>query len=362
MNRAIEKVMRAFLGLLFLALAFLSTNQTCFASDGPEGGAAAPTFVIGHTSPDADSIVGAIAAASFYGFTPARSGAINPETRYILKRFGAAPPVLLQDVDDKRFLLIDFNVRSQALDCLKPENIVGVIDHHPIQDGSFLYNRAISIRTEPWGSVVSIVADLYFKNDREIEPRMAGLMLGAILSDTSGLDESKATSADVEIAGRLREILDYSESEVHELWEEMIAAKSDLASLDMIDIVQLDYKRYAVNGYLIGIGVAETSRPGELLARRDEILESLEAVKDAQALDYIVFSVTDVRDGSESLNVFTLPDSPEAKLALRAYGSANAEGIIRVAGQTSRKRFLKPRISEIIATHDGGDYVPRSCD
>jgi manganese-dependent inorganic pyrophosphatase len=64
-------------------------------------------YVIGHRNPDTDSVASAIAYAGLKRLlgTPnavaAMAGALNPQTRYVLERFGSAPPVYLTDVHPK---------------------------------------------------------------------------------------------------------------------------------------------------------------------------------------------------------------------------------------------------------------------
>lgn len=64
-------------------------------------------YVIGHRNPDTDSIASASAYAELkrrlgYGnVIAAMAGAPNPQTRYVLERFGIAPPVYLADVHPK---------------------------------------------------------------------------------------------------------------------------------------------------------------------------------------------------------------------------------------------------------------------
>ncbi len=320
------------------------------------------TYAIGHTNPDADSIIGAIAAAEFYGIKAARSGAVNPETQYILNRFKQEAPVLLQDQAGKKFVLVDFNVKSQALKCLKPENIVGIVDHHPIQDGSFLYNRVIPTDVKPWGSAVSILTNMFISNHRPISDKMAGLMMGGILSDTSGLDASKATENDHKMVKHLASILSYSKSDIDSYWKNLIAAKSDLSALSMNDILLLDYKQYVVNGYLLGIGVAETNTPQTLTSRRSEIEADMAKIAKSQGLDYMVFSVTDVRKGQEGLNLYTVSGSTSEKLAKQTFGARDADGKTWISGQTSRKRYIKPQLTETLTAMPKGNYQPKACN
>ena len=59
-------------------------------------------YVTGHKNPDTDSIVSAMAYAALRGalgdrsFVPARLGGLSDETQYLLDRFGAEPPMLIQ--------------------------------------------------------------------------------------------------------------------------------------------------------------------------------------------------------------------------------------------------------------------------
>lgn len=94
-------------------------------------------FIFGHKNPDTDSICSAIACAylknsmvkmineqgaKFYGmvdedalYVPKRAGAINPETDYVLKRFGFTAPSYMPDV---RKQVKDINIRK--VDGVKP--------------------------------------------------------------------------------------------------------------------------------------------------------------------------------------------------------------------------------------------------
>ncbi len=64
-----------------------------------------PIWVLGHRNPDTDSICAAIAYANLKNciqkgqpYIPMRAGAINSETRFVLKYFGAKEPELVTDV------------------------------------------------------------------------------------------------------------------------------------------------------------------------------------------------------------------------------------------------------------------------
>ncbi|MBF0505207.1 MAG: putative manganese-dependent inorganic diphosphatase [Nitrospirae bacterium] len=86
-------------------------------------------YVIGHRNPDADSICSAIGYSHFknvtdkrFLFTPARAGAINEETRFVLERFGVPVPneiesmtATVSDLRMKRPITIHERESVQAL-------------------------------------------------------------------------------------------------------------------------------------------------------------------------------------------------------------------------------------------------------
>lgn len=86
-------------------------------------------YVIGHTTPDTDSVCSAIGYAHFknatdkrYVFTPVRAGKLNSETKFILERFGVPAPAEMDsliattsDLDLKRPISINIRDSIQEL-------------------------------------------------------------------------------------------------------------------------------------------------------------------------------------------------------------------------------------------------------
>ncbi|MBL6988866.1 MAG: DHH family phosphoesterase [Bacteriovoracaceae bacterium] len=339
--------------LSFLLL--ISGNSWSFGVRGVDS-ADQNIYVIGHKSPDADSIVGALSLAHYYGYKALRSGPVNAETQYILNYFGVAAPSMLDSIEDKKFFLVDHSVKSQAPSCLQSKDIVGIVDHHPIQEGSFLFNRPININTKSWGSSVSIVASLYFAAKKKISKQMAGIMLGAILSDTSGLDEVKATEHDEVMANKLRKIIGMDREASDKLFQEMVKAKSDLSALSSEGVVLSDYKNFILNGYKVGFGVAETISPQILLDRKQSLLEAMATIKARQNLDFIFFSITDVSPQSKGAHLMVL-SAQEEDLAAVAFEKSSIKNIIHLPGFTSRKRQLLPPIRALILQKDPVEFV-----
>jgi manganese-dependent inorganic pyrophosphatase len=113
-------------------------------------------YVIGHKSPDTDSIASAIAYAELknklgqMNVTAAMAGAPNPQTRYILDRLGINPPVYLADVHPK------------VRDILQPKPVTARADM-PLKKALELFHRnnirvlpVVDDRNQPCG-VVSLL-------------------------------------------------------------------------------------------------------------------------------------------------------------------------------------------------------------
>ncbi len=86
-----------------------------------------PLIVVGHKNPDTDSICAAIAYARFKTVTgtaarPFRAGNLNAQTRYVLERFGTAPPPLLTDVYPR---LSDIMIDDRELITVRPQEPIG---------------------------------------------------------------------------------------------------------------------------------------------------------------------------------------------------------------------------------------------
>ena len=104
-------------------------------------------YVVGHTTPDTDSVCSSIAYAYFknsidkrYLFTPVRAGKLNHETSFVLEKFGVPPSVeidslvaTVSDLDLKRPIAVGVRDSVQALALLMREQGVRSV---PVVDES----------------------------------------------------------------------------------------------------------------------------------------------------------------------------------------------------------------------------------
>ena len=89
---------------------------------------------------------------------------------------------------------MDHNEYAQSVKSIEKADLLEVVDHHRVCDIST--NRPISFRNEIIGSTASIITSIYLENQMSIPKDIAGLLLGAILSDTLKFKSPTTTAKD----------------------------------------------------------------------------------------------------------------------------------------------------------------------
>ena len=111
----------------------------------------------GHLVTDLDSIAGAMGAAELYGGTASRASEVNSETQFALDYWGLEKPrpieELLEEMPEVGVCLVDHQQTSQLNKSIPVERIVGVIDHHALQNSTIITDMPIYIDIRPWGSM-----------------------------------------------------------------------------------------------------------------------------------------------------------------------------------------------------------------
>jgi len=116
------------------------------------------TYVIGHKSPDSDTVGSAIAYAYLLNqigikAEAAVSGPINQETQFALDTFGVKVPQIIDNAENKQFVLVNHSNYSQAIDGMNKARIVGIVDHHGI--GDVVTSEQINVRSAPAGAAAA---------------------------------------------------------------------------------------------------------------------------------------------------------------------------------------------------------------
>ena len=297
-------------------------------------------YVVGHKSPDTDSVAAAISYANLKNqlglpdiYIPAAAGEINSETKFVLEHFSVPVPETITDAKGKKIILVDHNEVAQAVDNIKEADLMEVVDHHKI--GDIQTGSPIFFHNEPVGSTATIISAMYDQYKVPITREMAGVMISAILSDTVLFKSPTCTEKDKEQVAKLAKIIgeDYEAYGIA-----MLTAKSDISSKTALDIVKGDYKHFDFAGTKAGVGQIEVMDLSVLAPRRKEILDEMEKVRKDEGLSFVLIMLTDVmKEASDLLFVGTPVDKFE-----KAFDGKIENNSIYRKGVLSRKKQVIP--------------------
>lgn len=299
-------------------------------------------YVIGHQQPDTDAICSAIAYARFkqaqgMNAVPARCGPLNPETAFVLDRFGVEPPELLEDATGKRLILVDHNEYSQAVEGAEEADVVEVVDHHRL--GDVETSEPVYVHIEPIGSTSTILAEMFDEVGVDIPDDVAGLLLSGMLSDTVVLRSPTTTEIDEAVVERL---CDQLGMDAEAYGKELLQQKSKLGEKEPREIVLGDFKEFQFGEHHIGIGQVETVEPKAVLAQKDALLDAMRDVVEERGYTFLTLIVTDLlEEDSEAL--FAGDEGERFAAALDTaleYGQASLPGVM------SRKKQVVPPLED----------------
>jgi len=297
-------------------------------------------YVVGHKSPDTDSVAAAISYANLKNqlglpdiYIPAAAGVINSETKFVLEHFSVPVPETITDAKGKKIILVDHNEVAQAVDNIKDANLMEVVDHHKI--GDIQTGSPIFFHNEPVGSTATIISAMYDQYKVPVTKEMAGVMISAILSDTVLFKSPTCTDKDKEQVAKLAKIIgeDYEQYGIA-----MLTAKSDISTKTARDIVKGDYKHFDFAGTKAGVGQIEVMDLSVLMPRKKEILEDMEKVRKEEGLSFVLIMLTDVmKEASDLLFVGKPVDKFE-----KAFDGKMENNSIYKKGVLSRKKQVIP--------------------
>jgi manganese-dependent inorganic pyrophosphatase len=307
-----------------------------------EGALSDKIYVVGHKSPDTDSVTSAIAYANLKNAlgmknaVPAAAGDINNETKFLLERFKIKAPLKLMDASGKKIILVDHNEIGQAVDNLDKGEIVEIVDHHKI--GGLKTEKPIFFINEPFGATGTIIAGLYEQNKVPISKELAGLMMSAILSDTVLFKSPTCTQKDKDVVAKLAKICG---EDPMKFGMELLKAKSDIKTKSAEDLLMNDFKKFDFNGTKAGVGQIEVMDLKDLEPKRAAILEEMKKLAAAEKLDMVVMMLTDVMKESSDL-LFVGSDKAKAGFEKAFGGKVSNNSIYREKVLSRKKQVVPP--------------------
>ena len=299
-------------------------------------------LVFGHKSPDTDSICSTLAMANLQTklrgeeVIPCRLGELNEETKYALKYFEVEAPKFIEKVEEgHNVILVDHNEFSQSVDGIENAKIIAVVDHHRINN--FQTSEPLFYYAQPVGCTATILLELFKTNNIEIEPKIAGLMLSAIISDTLLLKSPTTTDKDKKAVEELAKIANV---DISKYGLDMLKAGTDLDKYTEDELIRLDAKCIEKEEIKYVIAQVNTVSIPDVLKRKAKIEEEMNKEILAKGLSLFVFVITDiVNSNSEAI---VLGDRTE--LISKTYEID--DDIAVMPGVVSRKKQILPLIEK----------------
>lgn len=300
-------------------------------------------LVFGHKSPDTDTICSALVMADYQkklgkDVKAVRLGEPNKETKYVLNYFGFEAPELIDNVEDgQEVILVDHNEFPQSANGIDKAKIRMVVDHHRIAD--FATAEPLYYRAEPVGCTNTILFKMYKEKGFEIDSKIAGLMLSAIISDTLLLKSPTKTLEDEEAVKALAKIagVDYEEYGL-----EMLKAGTDLSDYSAEELISLDCKKFELNGKQAKVAQVNTADIPEMMKRKAEYEAAISKDIEDNNLDLFVFAITDIiNSNSQAVVLGSATDIFE-----KGFKVTLEENTAFLPGVVSRKKQIIPVLQE----------------
>ena len=239
-----------------------------------------------------------------------------------------------------RLILVDHNEARQALGALDEAELIEILDHHRLGNPST--HTPIRFSVDVVGSTSTLVSERIEEIGMSAPPRLAGLMLAGLLSDTLILTSPTTTPRDHRAAERLARWAFVRNSPlagetVKSYGEQVLRSGAGLATRDPYEIVSTDLKIYDAGGFRFSIAQAEVTDLLQLQEYQDQLYKALDDYRDRRGLDYSMLMVTDVVRGSSRLLLSSEPPAlGDLPYPRQQDGTRLAEGVV------SRKKQLLP--------------------
>lgn len=300
-------------------------------------------LVFGHKSPDTDTICSSIVMADLQtklgkNVKAVRLGEPNKETKFALNYFGFEAPELIESVNEgQEVILVDHNEFSQSVDGIENAKIRMVVDHHRICD--FLTAEPLYYRAEPVGCTNTILLKMYKEYGIELDKKIAGLMLSAIISDTLLLKSPTKTLEDEKAVEELSKIagVDYKEYGL-----EMLKAGTDLSDYSAEELIGLDCKKCELKDKKAKVAQVNTADIPEMMKRKAEFEAAISKDIESNGLDLFVFAITDIINSNSQAIVL----GKEVEIFEKGFNTKLEDNTAFLPGVVSRKKQILPVLQE----------------
>lgn len=240
----------------------------------------------------------------------------------------------------KKIIMVDHNEKDQSVDGIEDAEIMEIIDHHrvaAVQTGNPIY-----FRNQPVGSTSTIVASIFFENGVRPSRKAAGVLCGAIISDTLLLSSPTTTPTDRLVLKRLADIAGI---DVESFAKEMFIAGTSLKGRTVEQIFNTDFKQFDIGSFKVGVSQVGTMDIDGFMPMKDEMMTLMNNTVNKERYDLLILMLTDIINNSSIL----LLAGEHKELVAKAYNIEISSDTISLPGVVSRKKQVIPPLTAAVS-------------
>ena len=245
----------------------------------------------------------------------------------------------VMNTGSKKIILVDHNEFSQSVKGIEKAEVLEVIDHHRIND--FSTNQPVAFRNEIIGSSATIVATIFRENQIPLPKNLAGLILGAILSDTLKFQSPTTTSKDIATAQFLAGIAGL---DIDEFAQEMFSVSANIEGKTLNELLNQDIKFFNIDGCKTMISQVIVTSADTAREMEERVQHLLDQFVKKKELDLLLMVFTSILENGSV--VFAAGD--KAAWAAEAFPNKKGETLTLQTGVLSRKSQILPRITKVV--------------
>ena len=247
------------------------------------------------------------------------------------------------DYRNKQVILVDHNEYAQSVKGVEKADLLEIIDHHRICD--IATSRPISFRNEIIGSTASIITSIYMENQMDIPKNVAGLLLGAILSDTLEFRSPTTTPKDIGLAKTLAHIADL---DIDAFASEMFRVSSNISQKSVQELITQDVKTFQIDSHKVMIAQIIISAVDEVHSIEDELQQEMNSFAIDKELDLFVAAFTSILENG---SIF-YASGPLSEIVTEAFPNHHGAHSFQ-EDILSRKNQIVPLLSRAIINSAG---------
>ena len=239
----------------------------------------------------------------------------------------------------RRVILVDHNETLQSAPGIETAQIMEIVDHHRIADVTT--KEPIKFLGLPIGSTATIICLEFEKHRVSIPPKIAEVLLSAIMTDTLLLKSPTTTHSDREQAEYLADIIG---TDALSFGKEVFETRGNDAELPIDKLVAGDSKEFMLETDVILVCAHETTNLDAVKAREEEIREYMNLLLKTKKYKFVLLMVTDIiEEGSQFYC------EGDRKAMNRVFGiECKGKGGTWMPGIVSRKKQVAPRLLSYI--------------